>query len=281
MGVQNPIQGNSTGQEGAPAANSQPAAGATLAEAMAGMQGSNEPQTKPTENVTGDTGNGSENSTPTEKTPAWTSQLLKDISGNADYMKRLSKFENISDLAKSYAELEGKIGNSIVKPEKDAKPEEISAFYERLGKPKDVSGYSLSEKNTDELKALAFENNLTDEQLNGIYAGLQKALERNQMDVAAQQQRLLAETDAALHKEYGNKYAEKIAFMQRGIQTYGGKELGTMLSDAGLLYHPAIVKLFITLGEQSAEAGTVSRGAGGGNDGYKTAAEGGHFSSKY
>lgn len=281
MGVQNPATGNSLESVGTSAANSQPDANVSLESGMAGML-SSEPASKPGESA-GDTGKGSENNTQTEteKNPAWTSQLAKDISGNADIMKRLTKFTNISDLAKSYAELEGKIGNSIVKPGKDATAEETSAFYEKLGRPKDASGYSLKEPETEAIRELAFKNNLTDEQCTALYKGLHEMGEKALESAKENQARLLKSTDEALHKEYGDKYSEKIAFMKRGIQNYGGAELGAALNNAGILYHPSIVKLFIQLGEQSAEAGTVSRGAGGGDNGYKTAAEGGYFSSKY
>lgn len=282
MGVQNPSQGNSLEEAVTGALNSQPDATATLESAMAGMSGSNEPGEEPS--TSGDKSNGSENNTQTDQQaekPAWTSQLTKEVGENADFMKRLTKFSNISDLAKSYAELEGKIGNSLIKPGKDAKAEEINAFYEKLGRPKDATGYTLKEPNSEALKELAFKMNLTDEQLTGLSEGLNSMGKKFIEDVQANQQRLLKSTDEMLHKEYGSKYSEKIAFMQRGIQTYGGKELGNALSQAGILYHPSIVRLFIQLGEQSAEAGTVSRGAGGGDNGYKTAAEGGHFSSKY
>lgn len=282
MDGQNPSQGNSSQAEGTGSAISQPAQNVTLVQGMAGLLGSNEPGGEPANTDSGDNPNGGENNKPTEtKIPAWTSQLSKEISDNADTMKQLSKFNNISDLAKSYAELEGKIGNSLIRPRKDAKAEEINAFYEKLGKPKDVSGYTLQDENAADLKQLAFENNLTDEQLNGIYEGLKNAGNKSVADLNAARERLLKETDEALHKEYGGKYSEKIALMQRGIQKYGGVELGKMLDNAGLLYHPAVVKLFIQLGEQSAEAGSTSRGAGGGNDEYKTAAEGGYFHSSY
>lgn len=283
--MENPAQDNSSNMAGTEGATSQPASTVTLESGMAGMLKSNEPGEEPTNNGSGDNSKGSETGTQTndqgENKPAWTSQLLKEISGNADYMKRLTKFENISDLAKSYAELEGKLGNSLTKPGKDATAEEVNAFYEKLGKPKDANGYSVNDEQAGALKQLAYENNLTDEQLTGLYEGLKKIGLQSAENMQAARQRLLKETDEALHKEYGNKYSEKIALMQRGIKNYGGVELGTMLDNAGVLYHPAIVKLFIQLGELSAEAGTVSRGAGGGNDGYKTAAEGGYFHSNY
>lgn len=277
---QNPATGNSQTTEGSAAANSQPAANATLESAMASMVESNEPGAEPTNN--GEKAKGSENTTQTDNAekPAWTSQLQKEVSDNADLMKRLNKFTNISDLAKSYAELEGKIGNSIVKPGKDATEAELNDFYEKLGRPKDANGYSVNDEKSQFLREIAFANGITDKQFSGLVDGLNKFGEQFTQNVKAQQAQMLKATDEAMHKEYGNKYSEKVAFMQQGIRAYGGKELGQVLSNAGLLYHPAIVKLFISLGEQNAEASTVNRGASG-TPNYKSNAEGGIFETGY
>lgn len=277
---QNPATGNSLNTEGSAAANSQPAANATLESAMASMVESNEPGAEPTNN--GEKAKGSENTTQTDNAekPAWTSQLQKEVSDNADLMKRLNKFTNISDLAKSYAELEGKIGNSIVKPGKDATEAELNDFYEKLGRPKDANGYSVNDEKSQFLREIAFANGITDKQFSGLVDGLNKFGEQFTQNVKAQQAQMLKATDEAMHKEYGNKYSEKVAFMQQGIRAYGGKELGQVLSNAGLLYHPAIVKLFISLGEQNAEASTVNRGASG-TPNYKSNAEGGIFETGY
>lgn len=276
---QNPETGNSLESAGSGSANSQPGATATLANVMAGVDGSNEPGAEPT-NTSGDKATGSENNAQTENNPAWISQLGKEVSGNADLMKRLTKFTNISELAKSYAELEGKIGASIVKPGKDATDEEISAFYEKLGRPKDANSYSVNDEKSQFLREIAFANGITDKQFSGLVEGLNKFGEQYAQNVKTQQAQLLKSTDEALHKEYGDKYSEKVALMQQGLRTYGGKEIGTVLTNAGILYHPAIVKLFIALGEQSAEAGTVNRGASG-NNSYRTNAEGGIFETGY
>ena len=279
-----PTMGNPTNAVETGSANSQPAQTVSLESGMASMLNS-EPSEEPANNTSGDNSTGNEGSTQTtdnaESKPAWTSQLAKEISGNAETMKRLTKFNSITDLAKSYAELEGKLGNSLVKPGKDASAEEVNAFYEKLGKPKSADGYSVDLNGDNTLKELAFANNLTDDQLKGMYEGFKQIGEKHMEAIKAQQQQLLKQTDEALHKEYGPKYGEKIELMKRGIQTYGGAELGQALNNAGVLYHPAIVKLFMTLGEQSLENGTQSKSYGGGNDNYKSNSEGGRFTSKY
>lgn len=227
-----------------------------------------EPETQPSNR---DKGEGSKDEG-TEKEPAWMSQLPSELRGNA----QLTKFEKIGDLAQSYAELETRLGNSVVLPGKDSKAEDVQSFYEKLGKPKTSEEYSI-ENDTLGFKDIAYQNNLTREQAENIY----KALEKKGFDISeaqsAQQQKLYDETDKALRNEYGNKYSEKVELFQRGIMNYGGTQLGKTLEKAGILYDMNIVKLFIGLGEQSAEAGVVSKVPGQVED-YKSTADGGTFS---
>lgn len=83
-------------------------------------------------------------------------------------------------------------------------------------------------------------------------------------------------TEDQLKLEFGNDYSTKLEMCKRGVATYGGPELGKKLQDSGLLYDPDVIKMFIRLGEQSAEAGSSINGAAA-KSGYKTTAEGGSF----
>lgn len=245
-----------------------------------GAMSSDEPAAKP---GNGEKANGTEQTQTDDSSkslPAWTSQLPDTIKGNSDVMKQLQKFEKIGDLANSYAELEKKLGKSVVTPGKDASAEEISAFYERIGKPKTADGYDITGESADDFKAIAFEANLTKAQAEAIFKGMGAYGTKIMEAQKANAERQLKETDEMLHKEYGNKYGEKIALLQRGVQAYGGKELGQLLNNAGIFYHPSIVKLFITLGEQSAESGSTSKGTGTGINQYKSTSEGGAFTFK-
>lgn len=208
--------------------------------------------------------------------PAWTSQLPEEIRSNADVMKQLTKFGKIGELAKSYSELENKLGNSINLPGDTASEEEVNAFYQKIGKPDSAEKYSIEDKDAGAFKELAFKCNLTDAQAKAFYAEA-KNLGAKVMQFS--QDQLLEKarsTQDLLKKEYGNDYKTKMELCKRGVTTYGGKQLGMKLQETGLLYDIDVVKMFITLGEQAGEAGSVTKTATG-NQQYKSTAEGGSF----
>jgi len=248
-----------------------------IANVMGGMQ-EQKPDAKPGEN-TGDKATGSNDAadgkgTSEAKHPAWMAQL-----GNveAEKAEKLSKFEKIGDLANNYLELEKKLGSSIAKPGDDASAEEIEAFYRALGKPESADKYSIEGEDADMFRKMAYENNLTDAQAKAFYKSLQEvgnnaiAQQKAAFDAQAK------DTQAALQKEYGKDYPTKIEMLKRGVAAYGGEKMGAKLQQAGLLGDYDVVKMFILLGEQSAEAGSPGNTKGKA-DGYKSIADGGHLS---
>lgn len=269
--------GNSTSTDGV---SGQTDTGTTNLESIMDNMAGQQPASKPSEGNTGDTDKGSTNNQGqinNQELPTWTSQLNDELKNNSDVMKQLSKFGKISDLAKSYSELEAKLGKSIVKPEKDASAEEKEAFYQALGKPTSADKYSIDVENSEAFKEMAFKNNLTDEQAKGIFQSFSE-FGKNVLDQQKAQIASNAKTaDETLRKEWGNNYDAKIKMLQRGVNAYGGNALGQKLKQSGLLFDVDVIKIFVKLGEENAEAGTVGRTFNGGND-YKTTAEGGKFS---
>ena len=246
---------------------------------MGGMSDSAKPETKPDENK-GDAGQGkSDNDTgkgSEVQHPAWMNQINSELIKDAEKAGKLSKFEKLSDLASAYIEAEGKLGSSIVKPGENASDEERRAFYKALGVPDAADKYSI-EGDGDDVKMfreMAFKNNLTDEQAKAFYKSLQEV---GNNTIAAQKAAFAQQaqdTQAALQKEYGKDYQTKIGMLKRGVATYGGEKMGAKLQQAGLLGDYDVVKMFILLGEQSAEAGSPGTTKGRA-DSYKSIADGG------
>lgn len=243
---------------------------------MGGMQGQ-KPETKPGEN-TGDKGEGSKGAADGKGSetqyPAWMNQINSELIKDAEKAGKLSKFEKLSDLANAYLEAEGKLGSSIVKPGENASEEERKAFYKALGVPDAADKYSIEGEDAKMFREMAYKNNLTDEQAKAFYKSLQEvgnnALAAQKAAFAQQAQ----DTQAALQKEYGKDYQTKIEMLKRGVATYGGEKMGAKLQQAGLLGDYDVVKMFILLGEQSAEAGSPGNTKGKAQ-GYKSIAEGG------
>lgn len=235
-----------------------------------------QPKTKP---AAGEKAKGSETAG-TGTAPAWTSQLPDEIKGNPETLKQFAQFQKIGDLAKSWTELQSKSGNSVTIPGKDAKPEEVASFYEKLGRPAKADGYKIEGDADGKFAALAYQNNLSVEQAKSMFhqiAEIGKASVEQKAQAAHQK---MLETNSALEKEYGAKLPEKLTLLSRGLAEFGGQELKNELTQAGLIYSPNVVKLFIKLGEMTAEAGTTSRGTAGGNKKYVSTSDGGAFEFK-
>lgn len=252
----------------------------SITDIMGNMGAENpEPKQNPENVDEGENVDGQSNQNPKSSFPTWTSQLTEEMRKDADLMNQVSKFPKIGDLAKSYSELEKKLGKSVSLPGDEDSDEVKNAFYEKLGKPKDAAGYKLP-KELDQFAEIALKNNLTVAQAKGLSETLTEIgkaqMEENRKAIVRQAK----ETEEGLKAEYGDKYAEKLNLLQKGVMTYGGPDLGNLLKDTGLLYHPQFVKLFIALGEQAAEAGSYNKGGNGGTNQYKSTGDGGSFTHK-
>ena len=250
-----------------------------IANLMGSMSKETKPANEPADNGgdkgQGNGGNDNGNKGESQK-PAWLSQI-GDITKDEAAAEKLSKFAKLSDFAKSYLELEAKAGNSIVKPADDASDDEKDAFYKALGKPESADKYSVKGEGSEAFRELAYKNNLTDEQAVAIYKSLEDMGHQLQAQQEANFQQQAKQTQADLVAEYGKDYQVKIEMLKRGLKTYGGESLGAKLTKAGLLADKEVVKLFILLGEQSAEAGSPTNTKGKA-DNYKSIEDGGHFS---
>ena len=70
----------------------------------------------------------------------WRQQVPEDLRLNPSVLK----FKDVGSLAKSYVELESMLGKRVELPDLDkAKPEEVDALYERLGRPKKFEEYDF------------------------------------------------------------------------------------------------------------------------------------------
>jgi hypothetical protein len=197
-----------------------------------------------------------------KKLAAWTDQLSKEYRENPEYAGKLAGLEKLDDLAKGYFELQGKTDI----PGQDAKPEDVEAFWKKLGYPEKPEGYAVAkDQNAGTFLSAAHAARLTDEQATALWKSVSEGTARQLAAVQQVQQAELQATDAALQKEFGDKYDYAVEMFERGI---GNKELKARLINAGLAGKPEIVKAFIALGESMQESGSPKSGdaPGGGKD---------------
>lgn len=252
----------------------------SLAQAMGSAEGGT-PDEKSAEPSTKEKADGTKgDNTGGEKKAAWMEQLPEEMRSDAELIKQLGKFGKIGDLAKSYSELEKKLGNSVSVPGKDATKEEITSFWGKLGMPKTADEYSMTGDDAKLYRDIAFKAHLTDEQARYMYGAFEQVAKTLQEDRQAASQRQLAQTEGTLKKEYGASYGEKMQLVNRGLNAFGGKNVAQKLVTSGLAYDPDVVRMFIKLGEISSEAGSTNRSGNRDATEYKSLSDGGTFTFK-
>ncbi len=206
---------------------------------------------------------------------AWMTGLTTEQKADADLVKSLSRFEKgIPDLAKSYAELETKIGQSVVLPNAEASPEEWAKFYERMGRPEKPEDYKLEkvelpkglkadEAMEQEFLKVAHAKGLNNDAVNALHGWYMT--EMGKQVVAAQRvvKTTQAEADTAMREELGAGHAAAQAYMERGFQQFATPELSNLFRTSGMGNHPDVIKMFVKIGKLISEHPFVDGSRGG------------------
>jgi hypothetical protein len=194
--------------------------------------------------------------------------LPPELKGNAG----LAEYQKVGDMAKALLDLKGKAGINL--PGESASPEELAAFWEKLGRPKEAGGYSFAKdaENAD-IARMAHAANLTESQAAALFERMKSFGTARMREMRQAQDTELRETERALKAEFGSRYPEKAEFLKRGLAA-AGKNVGAALQNAGIAGNPDIVRAFIRYGELTAESGGAR---GGSADRQKSLMEGGTF----
>ena len=172
-------------------------------------------------------------------------------------------------LAKSYVEAQKMIGGSVRIPKEDAKPEEIAAFYGKLGRPEAPEKYDFqrpmlpqgawSEDAEKEFRKLAHDHGLTNKQVQALVKYHGDTILGAMQQTARQTEANVAEIKRKYGADFGNRaaMAEKAVFYlseEAGVPFERVKEF---LESTGLGNHPVLFELFGKLGESYLEHGFI------------------------
>ncbi len=246
---------------GTPAASAGGTDGESLAEIMTGTG-------TPPEGGAGNAGGGTSASAAASggevELAEWVQQLPEEMRSSPENTKRFAQYKSVEDMAKAYLDLDSRLASSLTVPGKDASAEEVSAFWEKAGRPKTSDGYSVVKtagKDALPFGDMALKANLTDTQAAEVFNHLKTLGEQQIRETSTKQKAMLADTEAKLKAEYGAKFSEKIAFLKRGLGA-AGQGAARALFDAGISGHPDVVRMMIAFGEMTSESGSVSGGQG-------------------
>jgi hypothetical protein len=181
--------------------------------------------------------------------PQPTTQVDWKESVPEDYRENVSKFNDVGSLAKSYVELERQFGNRVKIPDENSMPEEVSAFYQKLGRPENKDAYDLglsedTPVNTailDAIKTTAFENGVSQTQLQGMVKSYMEAEQ-------AELHRSFEEGERTMKETWGAKYDENLAIAKRATKELFDEDFIKILDGSPLGNSPIVIRNLHNIG---------------------------------
>jgi len=158
-------------------------------------------------------------------------------------------------------------------PGNDARPEDIRAYHERLGAPKEAKDYDLSAITdaavADSLRAVAHEKGLTKEAASAVAASVAKALESNRTQQTTLDTAKIADQRLNLEKNWGGKDSATYQFnhlqAMEGARRLGISKEGVAAME-GQIGFDAVMEAMRKIGAHTREDQFVERGVGGQGD---------------
>lgn len=178
------------------------------------------------------------------------------------------KFQKPEDLARSYTELEKKLGSAGAFPKDDAPQAERDAFWNKLGRPETPDKYDLKTPSAEDgwnkdhegiARQRLHAAGLTQKQVQAaidlhvdlIGAGVK------QIDAGAK------ETTALLQKEWGGAFETNMNYMVTALRQLGGDDTVRMFTQTPIGNNPTMIRLMAKVGRALGEAGFVDGDAAG------------------
>jgi hypothetical protein len=178
------------------------------------------------------------------------------------------KFKSPNDLFKSYKNLEKLVGaDKVVKPGKNATPEQWNEFYKALGRPDSPEGYKfempeeLRNESREKLFAgKAHELGLLPHQVEGLSQWWAEEMNQEMSRMGESQQEMAKQAETVLRKEWGMAYNQNLQLATKALKAFGDEDAVKALESVG--NNPAVLKLFANIGKKLAEDGMIGRPAG-------------------
>jgi hypothetical protein len=146
---------------------------------------------------------------------------------SADGNDKLARFTDAGSLANSYLEMEKMASGKVKIPTDQSTPEELSAFYQKLGRPDSVEGYNLpplpegQEYDTEligTMRDIAFESGVSDSQFSGLVARFVEAQGAAAEAQLASQNIEAENTVSELQTEWQGDYDKNLEVSKRALR---------------------------------------------------------------
>jgi len=207
--------------------------------------------------------------------PKYSSQLDPKKRESEEYKKYLYKHKSLNDVADDNVALNKRLEKAIEIPGKDASPEEVKAFFTKLGVPEDESGYELPDNGldkeianpiADQMRKEFIKAGMTKTQARTIWNYFSKNMVTGQKMMEGQRDKMAQTFDARLAKRLEEAYpvkAERDGAMKEAVNLVqkhiGRTGLGKLYKESGLLYNTEFI-LAISKDEKQRSGSAIVEG---------------------
>ncbi len=187
----------------------------------------------------------------------WRAHIPEPLRGE----KTWDKYKDVGSALQSLHHLEKKIGGSVNVPTEKSTPEETTAFYEKLGVPKEAKGYAFTEpklpdgivwekEGLGKFAETAHNLHLTPAQVQGVLDYYGEAIGAKFQSTAA----VRTATETALKQEWGPRFDDRLGEAHAALQSYDGAgEFKTLLKEAGLDNDARTLRFLQSIGAETRE----------------------------
>lgn len=170
--------------------------------------------------------------------PAWLSQVSDDLKADPD----LTKHATISDMARNYKDLLGKVNT----------PPETAGAYE-LEVPEILKGAYVNDDALETFKKAAFDMGLSQLQAKTVFAQFMAANQKQMQASIDARNNSRKEAMDNLQKEWGVDYQANMELTKRAIKTFGTTDFSNLLDATQLGNDPIVAKTFLAIGKAMSE----------------------------
>lgn len=160
---------------------------------------------------------------------------------------------------KSYTELEGMMSSRIKLPTPESSAEEVSAFYDKIGRPVNAEGYELTRPELPEgmtydenfekaVCSIAYEAGISKAQLQAIAKAYNEYQVEQFNTLTAELTKTFDEGKAALQSEWKDKYDANLEVARRACKELGGDDFVALLEENKIGNNPVFIKTFHNIG---------------------------------
>lgn len=185
-------------------------------------------------------------------------EWMKDLPGPLQESKSLRKFAEKADLAKSYVELEGKLGKSVSIPDQSASQEDWGKFFSRTGRPDTPEGYEIPSGKLDAsfeavFRQRALAAGMNKAQAKVLYEGLVQHSDSQKAAAALSREQAEIEAQGSLKAAFGSNLDTVLAKANKAFESLFPQGFRTRVAQRGLSKDVDFIRALADIADQMGE----------------------------